>query len=218
MIFYICLALAIIPLMILLPTRVKGRKNIPGKGKMILVCNHQSNLDAVIIASKILKRRFHFMAKSELFKHKLSGAFYKALGMYPVNRKQNDIRAIKTTLGYLNKGKALCIFPEGTRLKTEEVKDIKNGVAMFALKTKSPIVPSFFVNKPRFFGITTYIIGKPFNLSEMEEFKDKPITKDILNRASEVISEKMNEIKEGYEESKTKKHKKKEKKVKKKDA
>lgn len=208
MVYYICLILLLIPLMFLLPVRIKGRNNIPAKGKMIFVSNHQSNLDAVIIGTKILKRRFWFMAKSELFKHKLSGAFFKSIGMYPVNRSKNDIKSVKKTLSLLNAGKAICIFPEGTRLQAEDVSNLKNGTALFALKTHSPIVPSVLISKPKLFKFNTMIIGKPFVLSEMDEFKDKPITKDVLSRASEIISEKMNSLRDEYALKHTKKNKK----------
>lgn len=198
MIYYLVLTLLLFPLMILFPTRVKGRKNVLKKGKMIMVANHQTNFDAILVGTRVLNRRFWFMAKSELFKNKFLSAFYRGLDMYPVNRKQNDIKAVKTTLRLLNENKALCIFPEGTRLETEEVNEVKNGVALFALKTKSPIVPSIFVKKPRLFRFNTYIIGEPFTLSEMPEFKDKPINKESLNLASAIISYRMNILKEEY--------------------
>ena len=76
--------------------------------------------------------------------------------------------------------------------------DAKNGVALFALKTKSPIVPSCFMKKPGIFRINKLVIGEPFNLSEMEEFKDKPANKELLNRATEVITEKMRELRNRY--------------------
>lgn len=207
MIYYFCLFLVLIPFMILIPIKVKGRKNIPAKGRMILVCNHQSNWDALIIGTKLLRRRFWFMSKAELFKNKFSSAFFKVIGMYPVNRNKNDIKAVKKTLTLLNNEKAICIFPEGTRLQADEVENLKNGTALFALKTKSTIVPSYFVSKPKIFRMTTYLIGEPFNLSEMDEFKDKPLTKDVLNRASEVVSERMNKLKEKYLEKHNKKKK-----------
>ncbi len=198
MFYYIALFVLLVPFLVLFPTRVKGRRNLPNKGKMILVSNHQTNFDALIIGIRLINRRFWFMAKSELFSNKFKSALFRGLDMYPVNRKHNDIKAVKTTLGLLNKGKAICIFPEGTRLNADEVGEVKNGVALFALKTKSPVVPSIFVKKPRLFRINTLLVGKPFYLHEMEEFKDKPITKDILNAASEIISHKMNELKEDY--------------------
>jgi len=207
MFFYFAWVIVAIPLLFLLPTIVKGYRNIPRKGRMILVCNHQSNLDAVIIAAKIVKRRFYYMAKVEMFNNKFTGSFFKALGMYPVNREKNDIQAVKKTLSLLKKEKAICIFPEGTRKESDEVSDAKHGVALFALKTKSPIVPACFVKKPGFFKLNKLLIGKPFNLSEMEEFKDQPASKEVLTRATEIITDRMNELKENYLAKKNKKKK-----------
>ena len=147
------------------------------------------------------------MAKSEMFENKFAGSFYKALGLYPVNRGKNDIQAVKKTLSLLKNEKALCIFPEGTRRDSEEVSDAKHGVALFALKTKSPIVPACIVKKPKLFRLNTLIIGDAFNLSEMEEFKDKPAGKEVLERATEVITSKMNALKEDYLNKKKKKNK-----------
>ena len=202
MLYYILLILVIIPGFIIFPTMVRGQRHIPRKGKMILVCNHQSNLDAILIAMKIVKRRFHYMAKSELFKNKFAGSFWRSMGAYPINRQQNDIQAVKKTLGLLKKEKAICIFPEGTRIADTEMQDAKNGVALFALKTKSPIVPSCFLKKPGVFKFNKLVIGEAFNLSEMEEFKDKPINKDTLNLATEIITSKMRELKDKYTKKK----------------
>lgn len=196
--YYILLFVVLLPFLLLFPTRVKGQKHIPKKGRVILVCNHQSGYDALLIASKVLKRRFYYMSKAELFKNKFLGAFFKSMGMYPVNRQQADLKAVKKTLGLLKNEKAVCIFPEGTRIENTEMNDAKNGVAMFALKTKSPIVPSVFVKKPGIFRFNTYLIGEAFILSEMEEFKDKPINKEILVKATEIITEKMKELKDNY--------------------
>lgn len=207
MLYYILLTLVIIPGLIILPTIVKGAKNIPRKGRMILVCNHQSGLDAVLIAMKIVKRRFHYMSKAELFKNKFAGSFYRSMGMYPVNREKNDIQSVKHTLSLLKKEKAICIFPEGHRFKEGEESEAKNGVALFALKTKSPIVPSCFVNKPGFFKITKLVVGKPFNLSEMDEFKDKPATKEVLTKATEIITSKIQELRDNYYAKRNKKSK-----------
>lgn len=203
MLYYILLVLVIIPGFILFPTIVRGQKYIPRKGRMILVCNHQSNLDAVLIAMKVIKRRFHYMAKSELFKNKFTGSFCRSMGMYPINRQQNDIQAVKKTLSLLKNEKAICIFPEGTRIEDTEMNEAKNGVALFALKTKSPIVPSCFIKKPGIFKLNKLVIGEAFNLSEMEEFKDKPINKETLNMATEIITAKMRELKDKHIKKKT---------------
>ena len=53
------------------------------------------------------------------------------MGMYPINRQQNDIQAVKKTLSLLKNDKAICIFPEGTRIPDTEMNEAKNGVALF---------------------------------------------------------------------------------------
>jgi len=204
MFFYILFVICVIPCMILFPTIVKGYKHIPRKGRMILVCNHQSNLDAVIIAVKLVKRKFNFMAKAEMFKNKFAGSFCRGIGMYPVNREKNDIQAVKKTLSLLKNEKALCIFPEGTRTEGSEVSDAKNGAVLFALKTKSPIIPACFVKKPGFFKLNKLLIGEAFNLSEMEEFKDKPASKELLEKGTEIMTERMNALVENYSNRKNK--------------
>jgi len=49
-----------IPLFILYPAIIVGRKNIRRKGKLILVCNHQSNIDPVIIWNRVFRRKFKY--------------------------------------------------------------------------------------------------------------------------------------------------------------
>ena len=199
MLFYILKAIAFIPLgLFIYPTRVIGRRNIPKKGRMIFCPNHQTLNDPIIVALRVHSRRFHFMAKAPLFKYKFSNWFLRKLGAFPVHHGQNDIEAVKTTLKYLKNDKAMCIFPEGARLRTEDANDLKNGVVNFALKTGSPIVPSVFVKKTNAFTFNTFIIGKPFNLSEMEEFKDRKIDKDLLNEASQYLKDQIHGLRNEY--------------------
>ncbi len=139
-----------------------------------------------------------FMAKHTLFNNKLIGWFLTKMGAYPVKRNSSDLNAVKKTIRQLNNEQAVCIFPEGQRIKfkTEDDDDIKNGVAMFALKTNSPIVPTYFVKKTTLFRFNKLLIGKPFNLSEMDEFKGKKINKELLDSASLFITEQMISLKE----------------------
>jgi hypothetical protein len=67
---------------------------------------------------------------------------------------------------------------------------------MFALKTDSYVVPSVFRKKPKFLRFNTMLIGKPFKFSDLEEFQDVKINHDVLDRASEVLSEKLKFLKE----------------------
>lgn len=197
MFYFICFILLALPIRILFLMGVKGRRNIPKKGKMILACNHQSNADAFVIASTLYRRRYRFMCKKEAFeKNKFVAWILKQFGAYPINRGGNDITAIKTTFKYLNDGKAICMFPEGTRVSSEEGGEVKTGLAMIALKTKSPIVPCIIVKKPRLFRPNKMVVGQVFNLSKMEEFRDKKVDKELIEKATKYITKVFNDLRE----------------------
>ena len=199
--FYILFAILFLPMLIICPTIVKGKKNIPKKGRFILCCNHQSNTDVFRIMSR-LKRRYKYLAKKELFNTKIKNWFFKTMGAYPIERGKPDLQAIKKTINYLKDEKAVCIFPEGTRVTNDEKSQLKGGVVMFALKTDSPIVPCCILKKPRPFRWNKMIVGEPFKLSDIEEFKGKSTDKETIQKATELLSQKMEELKINTKEKK----------------
>ena len=107
----------------------------------IVVGNHKSNLD-VVLAIIPTDKPVHFMAKKELFEKGLGKWFTKKCECIPVNRDGNDVRAIMQAMKYLKEGSVVCIFPEGTRNKTDEMfLPFKSGAAALSIKTKTPISP-----------------------------------------------------------------------------
>ena len=130
-----------------------------------------------------------------MFKNKFFGAILKSWKIIPVNRTKVEISTIKKVLTVLKDDKKLLIFPQGTRREEDEFSEVKNGLAMFALKTKSPIVPMWFVKKPKFLRRNILLIGEPFYLTE---FENQPPTKEVLDKASEVVVNKMFELRDNY--------------------
>jgi len=179
------------------PTRIIGKKYLKyiKNDAAILSYNHQSNNDGVILKAKVVPTA-KMMGKESLFEGKVKNWFFRTIGAYPVNRGGNDIQAVKTTLKYLKEGEKIGIAPEGTRVKEGESVEFKNGVVMFALKTDSYIVPMIF-RKPttKAFRSNTLLIGKPFKLSDFEEFKDKKTDRETLNKATDLLTEKMDYLK-----------------------
>ena len=191
-----------LPIRMLFPTKIIGKENIP-KGACILSSNHTSNLDAVIFAVKTWEKKY-YLAKKELFKNKLFGFFLKKLGAVKIDRQSNDVLAIKNCLKLLKNNKKLFIFPEGTRVHNEnmELGEIKQGVTMFAIKAKVPIVPIFILRQPKLFRRNKIFIGKPFTL---EEFYDRRLDSEELGKAGEIVLAKMEEIRQQSLNSLTKK-------------
>lgn len=205
MFFYrLCWLLIWLPLRILTPMKIIGKKNLP-EGKAILACNHQSNWDPILIFSYRWDRPY-VLAKHTLFKNKFTSAVMRSYGGIPVNRQEVSISTIKEVIKALNSDKHLLIFPQGTRMKDIDGESVKNGLAMFALKTKSPVVPMWYVRKPGVFRLNKLLIGEPFELTEF--YGQKP-TKEVLDKASEEVLQKMFELRDNYEaERKRKKTKK----------
>lgn len=191
-----------LPIRMLFPTKIIGKENIP-KGACILSSNHTSNLDAVIFAVKTWEKKY-YLAKKELFKNKLFGFFLKKLGAVKIDRQSNDVLAIKNCLKLLKDNKKLFIFPEGTRVHNEnmELGEIKQGVAMFAIKAKVSIVPIFILRQPKLFRRNKIFIGKPFTL---EEFYGRRLDSEELDKAGKIVLAKMEEIRQQSLNSLTKK-------------
>ena len=190
------------PLRMLVPTNIIGKKNIPN-GACIISSNHTSNMDAVMLAVKTWEKKY-YLAKKELFKNKLFGFILKKCGAVKIDRQANDVTAIKNCLKILKNNKKLVIFPEGTRVHNEnmELGEVKHGVAMFAIKAKVPIVPMFITKTPKIFRRNRIYIGEPFTL---EEFYGKKLTEEELKSAGEIVTAKMQEIREYALNSLTKK-------------
>ncbi len=200
--FHFIQIIAALPLRMLFPTKIIGKKNIPN-GACIISSNHTSNMDAVMLAVKTWEKKY-YLAKKELFKNKLFGFILKKCGAVKIDRQANDVTAIKNCLKILKNNKKLVIFPEGTRVHNEnmELGEIKHGVAMFAIKAKVPIVPMFITKTPKIFRRNRIYIGEPFTL---EEFYGKKLTEEELKSAGEIVTAKMQEIREYALNSLTKK-------------
>src|SRR5215204_1288236 len=124
-----------------------GREHIP-EGGVILASNHRSFLDPFAIGC-CLRRPIYFVAKQELFKNPLLGWVLNCLGAFPIKRGAADEESVATSLALLERGEAVVIFPEGTRIRTGSLAPPKRGVGRLALQSGSPVVPIAVTNSER---------------------------------------------------------------------
>ncbi|MDD4815833.1 MAG: lysophospholipid acyltransferase family protein [Clostridia bacterium] len=172
------------------PCKIKNKKNIV-KGGGILICNHLSSLDVIYVGSYI-HRRLNFLGKKELFDKKIKNWFFKSIGVIPIDRNNIDLKSIKTCLSVLKKGRLLVVFPEGTRNKGgEDLQTLKNGSAMFSIKSKLPIVPMHIEKRGKIFHKNTLTIGKPF---ELTEFYNKKLDSETLAEAGKFIQTELEKL------------------------
>src|SRR5918997_214940 len=120
---------------------VHGGEKAPEIGPMIVAANHHQFFDPVFV-SMAVPRRVRWMAKKELFAFPF-GRFFYFLGTFPVDRQGGGRAALRTALNMLAEGRALGIFPEGTRRKEGVSLEAKSGAALLAARSGAPVLPVF---------------------------------------------------------------------------
>src|SRR6478752_4669808 len=121
--------------------KVWGIEHVPRTGGVLLVSNHQSFLDPILLGVR-LPRSLSYMARSELFEvNPVFTWLIRSLGAFPVRQAGSAAGAIKEAVERLQEGRALNIYPEGSRTETGEIGPMEKGVALVIRKAKVPVVP-----------------------------------------------------------------------------
>jgi len=178
--------------------RVVGRDNLPAEGPVVVVSNHTSMWDPLLIACAF-KRRIRFMTKEELFKIPLLGWFLRTVGCFPVRRGKGDRAAIRAALEVLQGNEVLGLFPEGTRSKTGELQKPHGGAAMLALKSGSCIVPVACVGtnpwiSRRGIGPFKVVVGQPLTFPE---WHGQRLTANHIEAVSREFMERIGSLAQG---------------------
>ena len=118
----------------------RGGQHVPLTGPLLMVSNHVSLLDPPVVGAAA-PRPLYFLAKEELFRVPLLGRLIYAVNSRPVRRDGSDVRALKTALRLLGEGKAILIFPEGTRGRGGRLGEGKPGAGMLAVMSGAAVVP-----------------------------------------------------------------------------
>ena len=155
---------------------VEGIENVPPMGPLMVVANHQSNIDPPLLSVSI-PRRLHFLAKDEIFKGPILSAFLRNYGAFPLARSGKELRALHWAIGQLKQDKVITLFPEGTRHPHGMKRAASAGVASIALHSQTPILPVAITGTERLgsvlrvafpTGKLKVIIGQPFSLPVIE--------------------------------------------------
>lgn len=152
--------------------RVEGKEHIPKEGNFIIVSNHVSALDPVII---VVSGPFYLrpMAKKELYKFKPFGFILKKLGCIKVDRT-DGAQALAMSKRALGRGEIMLIFAEGTRSKTRELLEFKSGAVALAIKTNTPLIPCQVIEPkgPRLFSGIKVRFGPMLSPSDVDFGKE----------------------------------------------
>ncbi|TDA67047.1 MAG: 1-acyl-sn-glycerol-3-phosphate acyltransferase [Clostridia bacterium] len=160
--------------------KVRGRENLPRRGPVVVISNHISLWDPIVVGTA-LNRRVYFMAKEELFRLPVLGLLIKGLGAFPVHRGRADLTSLRRALNLLASGQVIGVFPQGGR----GLKEFRQGAALMAVRARAPIVPVAIRNKatrwPRFevnIGTPLYWpVGSDASLAKVTREAEKAVSR-----------------------------------------
>jgi 1-acyl-sn-glycerol-3-phosphate acyltransferase len=120
--------------------RCRGREHVPATGGALVLSNHQSHLDPVLVGLAC-DRRLNYLARATLFGFAPFRWLINSLDAIPLDREGLGLGGIKETLKRLKREELVLMFPEGTRTKDGEVGRLKPGFCALARRAAVPLVP-----------------------------------------------------------------------------
>lgn len=158
--------------------RISGLEHLPREGKVLVIANHVSYADAVILGVA-LPRRLRFLSNEALQTKPIVGRLLRLAGVVPVSPTRAR-SAIQTAVNRLNEGEAVAIFPEGHLTRDGNVAPFQDGFRLIARRANAPILPvyldglwgsifsykggKFFYKLPRFKRpVIRIVIGEPLS-------------------------------------------------------
>lgn len=158
--------------------RVEGLENLPHDGPVLVISNHASNADGMLLMAYVVPkmgRPMRWLGKEEALRWPLLGWGMRQNGVFGVRRGAGDLEAFKLAKSVLDEGGVLTIFPEGTRSPDGALHDAKEGATVLAVRSAAPILPIAIVGSQRFWPKgkllprpgrrMTVRVGKPFTLT-----------------------------------------------------
>ncbi|RQO36145.1 glycerol acyltransferase [Herminiimonas sp. KBW02] len=124
--------------------RTFNAERIPAEGGAILVCNHVSYMDAIVILATS-PRPLRFVMDHRIFKIPLLSALFKAVRAIPIAPASEDVEIMDAAYGSiaraLERGELVCIFPEGKLTRDGELNEFKGGIMKILERTPVPVIP-----------------------------------------------------------------------------
>lgn len=165
------------------------------KRAAIIAPNHTSYYDPPIAAIS-WPEEVHFLARESLFRNPLFGRFIRALNSHPVSGDVSDVSIFKMIISLLKEGKQVVLFPEGARTEGE-LGEIKPGIGMLVMRSKSAIVPTYIhgANEiwdihrkvPKLRGRTACVFGTPILWEAFAHLEKREAQEKISEQLREAL-------------------------------
>lgn len=176
--------------------RRRGMNRMPAAGPVVLLANHQSHLDPLLIGC-FIPRPLGYLARDTLFKGIL-GPLIRAYDAIPIDRDGSGLAGIRATLKRIKQGDAVLMFPEGTRSPDGQLQPLKPGFIALVRRGKASIVTigiagsyealpkekSFPSPKP-----IAIVCGSPTSPEQLAELDDDALLQLVARQLEDCVRE-----------------------------
>jgi 1-acyl-sn-glycerol-3-phosphate acyltransferase len=154
---------------------------LPRRGPAILVCNHISALDPVLIQAAS-PRLIRWMMAGEYYSQPSLRWLLDLVGTIPVERTGRDLAATRAALRALEMGYVLGVFPEGKIETSQELLPFQNGLVLLGAKSQAPICPAYIDGSQRYLDMlpaylrpqrSTLTFGQPIKLNREDASRQR---------------------------------------------
>lgn len=148
------------------------------RGNFIIVANHKSYRDPVIIMNAFFERRVTFVATKELFENRFWNFSFEHFGCIKIDKNNVSLSTAKAVKEKINKGHLVALFPEGKVNRSGKTDEFKTGCVLFAMMSECPIVPVYIAKRDKWYRRQKVYIGEKIsvgkiNLQDIEKIIDK---------------------------------------------
>ena len=129
--------------------KILSPSSLPRRGPAIVVCNHISSLDPLLVQSACSYRLINWMMAREYLKLPYMSKVFRTLGVIPVDRGSRETGPMRTVFRQLAAGRIIGIFPEGKISTTGDLLDFQTGVALIAIRANVAVYPAYLEGTQR---------------------------------------------------------------------
>lgn len=169
------------------------------RGNYIISSNHISYADPTIISTAFWMRRVGFLATKNIFENKILNFMFTRYGCVPVDKENPSVASFKKVANIIERGHTMCVFPEGSIVKEENIGTFKSGIVMMAVMADADILPVYIPKRKNWFKRQVVVIGEKINY---KDYISGPFpTIDEVDRITKLLLEKELELKNRYLET-----------------
>jgi len=179
----------------LLRYRSEGTERYPEDSGALLLINHQSYLDPILVGLP-LRRPVSFLARDSLFRVPFIGWILRNTHVMPINRDRAGTESIRTAISRMHEGYLVGVFPEGTRTESGDIGKLKPGFIALIRRVDQPIIPvgiagayramprgSLFIRPAR----VAVHVGEPLDSARVAELKQRGREQEFVTYVREQL-------------------------------